>query len=146
MPVRSRRTANCGCPSRSAICARSKRRPRERLRLAASLAQQAPRIRSIAALDRERRQFAQVVGGHDARRRRLDARELPKSTQRLLPVMLPLVDQAQRIERAGPQARHLADLLKQAFRPVEQSGAQVVLREREQCLFAMLGRQCFARQ
>jgi len=36
--------------------------------------------------------------------------------------------------------------VQQPFRAIEQPGAQVVLREREQCLFTMLARQCFARQ
>jgi hypothetical protein len=60
--------------------------------------------------------------------------------------MLPLVDQAQRIERAGAQARDLADLLKQSFRAVEETCAQIILRKREQRLLAMFGGQGGARQ
>ena len=60
--------------------------------------------------------------------------------------MLPLVDAAQRIERAGAQPRNLAHLVEQSLRAVEESRAQVILREREQRLLAMFGRQRIARQ
>ena len=60
-------------------------------------------------------EFTQVMGGHDARRRGLDARELPIGLERLLPIVLAFVDAAQRVERARAQPRHLAHLLEQAL-------------------------------
>ena len=80
------------------------------------------------------------------RRRRFDARELTKGAERLLPLVLALVDAAQRIERARAQPRDLADLLKQTLRAVEQPGPQIILRQREQRLLAMLRRQHIARE
>ena len=64
----------------------------------------------------------------------------------LLPFVLALVHPAQRIERARAQPRNLAHLLEQPFRAIEQSRAQIILREREQRLLAVLGRKPLARQ
>jgi len=99
------------------------RRPGKRRRFCPGFAQQAPRLHGIAALDRQRCKFAQIMSRHDARRRCLEARQLAINPERLLPVMLALVDQSQCIEGARPQAGCLADLLEQALCPVEQSGA-----------------------
>ncbi len=60
--------------------------------------------------------------------------------------MLPFVHPAQGVERAGPQPGHLADLQEQAFRAVQQPGPQVILRERQQGLLAVLARQGVAGQ
>ena len=60
--------------------------------------------------------------------------------------MLTLVDAAQRGERAGAQSRHLAHLEEKLLGPVEKSGAQIILSEREQRLLAVLGRKLLARQ
>ena len=84
--------------------------------------------------------------GNRARRSGLDARQLPIGAERLLPIMLPLVHAAQRIQRAGAQPRHFADLLKQPLGPIKHAGAQIILRQRQQRLFAMLRGQFLARQ
>jgi hypothetical protein len=59
---------------------------------------------------------------------------------------LAFVNAPQRVERADAQARHFAHLLEQDLRPVEKAGAQIILREREQRLFPVFGRERFACQ
>jgi hypothetical protein len=110
------------------------------------IAQPVLRAFKVASLDGDAGKLAQIVRRDATRRCRLDACQLPISTEGLLPIMLTLVDQAQGVERARAQARYLAHLLKQAFRAVQQPGPQIILRQRQQGLFAMLGRQCVPRQ
>ncbi len=117
------------------------RGPREGRDFGPCLAQQAPGRDRIAPLHRNAGQLAQVVRGYHSRRRRLDARQAPIDVQCLLPFELALVNAAQRIERADAQPRHFAHLLEQDLCPVEQAGPQIILRERKQRLFPVLGRE-----
>ena len=57
----------------------------------------------------------------------------------MLPFLLPFVHPAEGGQRARAQSRHLADPLEQSLGAVQHTRAQVILREREQRLFAMLG-------
>ena len=80
--------------------------------LAPRLAQQPPGLRDLAAIESQRRQFAGVMGGNRARRRRPGAGQPTVHIERLRPIVLALVDAAQRVERRGAQPPDLADLLK----------------------------------
>ena len=79
--ARARRAAGAprvrGCPSRSAICARSSAaRGNGAISLRAWRKRSRARVRYRRARSR-RREFAQIVGGDEPRRRRLDAGQLP---------------------------------------------------------------------
>ena len=86
------------------------------------------------------------MSGHRAGGRRLRARELAVRVERLLPLVLALVDASKRNEGARAQPGDFAHLEQQPFRAIEQAGAQVILREREQCLLPMLAQQRLTRE
>jgi hypothetical protein len=79
--------------------------------LRARFAQEFFGSRYVTALHGEHGKLAEIVRGDRARRGGPCALELAEGVERLLPLVLPFVDAAQRRERTRPQPRHLADLM-----------------------------------